>query len=297
MYIFTEDKITMILENDRKKVTIIKTIFIIVIAIAIIVGSVFLLPKIQKYLPRNSQESSTENPQAESEAEKDTEPTIFALSNILLYSSANAINNSDTQKDYWNLGIYQYTDISITIDNHVYSSKLTSKNLVTKLYIDNINFSAKPKLGTPGLFYKNPNSLGLAIVNDLDNELKDQVYFTVNSNNENIDYSKPSFYTDCSNPITLSYVNSNVHSSLIVRNGTGGITFDGSLLKKANTKLENISATINFTIHIINANNDEFTCDVSLPIVLEDDKTSIYNGHFVQEIEQPDEYKFTKVKK
>lgn len=285
----------MILENNRKKVTIIRIIFLIIIVIAIAVGSIILVNK----LPKNEKQDVAEQNSSENETEspKEDEQTIFAINNILLYSSANAINNSDTQKDYWNLGIYQYTDISLNINNHVYSSKLTSKNLVKKMYIDNLSFSTKPNLGTPGLFYKNPNSLGIAITNDLDNQITDRMDFTINSSNENIDYTKPTFYTDCSNPITLSYVNSNVYSSFIVQNGAGSVTFDGSLLKKSGTKLENIATTINFTIHIINANDDEFICDVSIPLKFEDESTSIYNGHFVQEIEDQDNYKFTKVNK
>ena len=282
----------MILENNRKKVTIVKIVFAILIVIAIIVGFIFISGKKSN---NQNENSNPDNPQADT-PEKEEE-TIFAINNILLYSSANAISNSDTQKDYWNLGVYQYTDISLSINNHVYSNKLTSKNLVKRLYIDNINFSVKPALGTPELFYKNPNLIGVPMTNDLDNKINERLDFTVNSTNDGVDFKIPSFYTDCSNPITLSYVNSNVYSSLIVQNGAGAVTFDGSLLKKSGTKLENIAVTIDFKIHIINGNNDEFVCDVSLPLKFEDDKTSIYDGHFVEEIEKQEDYKFKKVNK
>ena len=284
----------MILENNRKKVTIIKIIFIAIIIIAIAVGIIIFVDK----RPKNENSTaSSETTSQDGDEDKKDEQTIFAIDNIILYSSANAINNSDTQKDYWNLGIYQYTDISLSINNHMYSSKLTSKNLVKKLYIDNLSFSVKPALGTPGLFYKNPNSLGVPKINDLDNQITDRMDFEVNSTNDSVDYTKPSFYTDCSNPLTLSYVNSNVYSSFIVKNGRGAVTFDGSLLKKSSTKLENIAVTINFTIHLTNANDDEFVCDVSLPLKFEDENSSIYDGHYVQEINDKENYKFIKVEK
>jgi len=201
---------------------------------------------------------------------------------------------SNIKQQYWNLNIYQYTDISLNINNHVNSDKLTSKNLVKKLYIDNVNFSTKPTLGNPNLFYKNPNSLGIGIVNDLDNKIEDKMDFSVISKNEDVDYKIPSFYADCSNPITLSYVNSNVYSSFILENNSGGITFDGTLLKKSNTLLSNIRVTVDFTIHLINANDEEYICNVSLPINLSDDNSTIYNGHYAKQLTDLDNYKFVK---
>lgn len=277
----------MILENNRKKVIAFRIFFFIVILILIIAFFV--------YKNHNSNKENDNKLLNEvSTAISPKEDTIFKIDNIFLYSSANATNNSDTQKDYWNLNIYQYTDISLHINNHVNSDKLTSKNLVQKLYIDNVHFSTKPTLGTPGLFYKNPNSLGIGIVNDLDNQIEDKMDFSVISKNEDVDYKIPSFYADCSNPITLSYVNSNVYSSLILENNSGGITFDGTLLKKSNTLLSNIKVTVDFKVHIINANNEEYICNVSLPINLSDDNSTIYNGHYANQLTDLDNYKFVK---
>ena len=281
----------MILENDRKKVITFRIVFGIVIFI-IIIGVIIYFNLINK-----TDDASSKNNQNISQGSKsnEDEETIFEIDNILLYSSANALNNSETQKDYWNLNIYQYTDMSISINNHVYSDKLTSKNLVSKLYIDNVNFSVKPTLGSPGLFYKNPNSLGMPVVDDLDNQITDRMDFTVNSVNSTVDYTKPSFYTDCSNPLTLSYVNSNVYSSLIIKNNASSVTFDGSLLQKSGTKLSNIQATVNFTIHIENALGEEYICDVEIPIPLEDESQSILDGHYVTELTNLEEYKLTRV--
>ena len=273
----------MILENDRKKVIAFRIFFLIVILI-LIIGFII-------YRHNNSNKENDNKLLNEvSSAVSPKEDTIFKIDNIFLYSSANATNNSDTQKDYWNLNIYQYTDISLNINNHVNSDKLTSKNLVKKLYIDNVNFSTKPTLGNPNLFYKNPNSLGIGIVNDLDNQIEDKMDFSIISKNEDVDYKIPSFYADCSNPITLSYVNSNVYSSLILENNSGGITFDGTLLKKSNTLLSNIRVTVDF----INANDEEYICNVSLPINLSDDNSTIYNGHYAKQLSDLDNFKFVR---
>lgn len=280
----------MILENNRKKVMTFRIIFFIVILVLIIGFFIY------RYNHNNNEKKNNIITEI-SNTIAPKEDTIFKIDNILLYSSANATNNSDTQKDYWNLNIYQYTDISLNINNYVNSDKLTSKNLVKNLYIDNVNFSTKPTLGNPSLFYKNPNSLGIGIVNDLDKQIDGKMNFSVISKNEDIDYTIPSFYADCSNPLTLSYVNSNVYSSLILENNSGAITFDGTLLKKSNTLLSNIRATIDFTIHIINSNDDEYVCNVSLPISLEDNDSTIYDGHFVKQLTNLDDYKFVRVNK
>ncbi len=283
----------MILENNRKKVIAFRIVLGIIV-IAILISSIIYFINID--FSKSKKTNDTKNPIISTP--KEEEPTIFKIKSILLYSSANALNNSETQKDYWNLNIFQYTDMSFYIDNYAYSDKLTSKNLVKSLYIDNVNFSVKPVLGTPGLFYKNPNSLGVPIVGDLDNKITDKVEFTVNTDNESVDYTKPSFYADCSNPLTLSYVNEGVYPSLVIKNNSDIVTFDGSLLQKSGTVLNNIKATVNFTIHLINAQDEEYTCNISLPITLSDDTSSIYDGHFVQELNTlGDEYNFVKVSK
>ena len=56
-----------------------------------------------------------------SNAEKNIQSkTIFSIDKIVLYSSASAIKNNNTyQKAYWDLDIYQFTDIAIYLNNKV----------------------------------------------------------------------------------------------------------------------------------------------------------------------------------
>ena len=85
--------------------------------------------------------------------------SVFRVNRILLYSSGNAIDNSSNQS-LQDLGICQYTDIAISIDNTSYISDLNSTNTVKELYIDNINISTNLEDGFRYLNYKNLNNFG-----------------------------------------------------------------------------------------------------------------------------------------
>ena len=89
----------------------------------------------------------------------ENESTIFSIQKIVLYSSANAIDNSADQslKD---MSICQYTDISIYIDNISTISELTDENTIKQLYIDNIVINSNADIGTKSLNYKNPLNFG-----------------------------------------------------------------------------------------------------------------------------------------
>ena len=93
------------------------------------------------------------------EIAEENENPIFTIQRILLYNSANAIDNSENQS-LSNLSISQFTDISIYIDNSQTVSDLTDENTVKELYIDNIDITANSDMGTKILNYKNPLNFG-----------------------------------------------------------------------------------------------------------------------------------------
>ena len=72
------------------------------------------------------------------------------------------------------------------------------------------------------------------------------------SSEDNIDYSKPILYNNCANPITLSYVNSGIKDNYTISNENNSIIYDGSLLKRCNILLNDLSTSISFTINIEN---------------------------------------------
>ena len=167
----------------------------------------------------------------------ENENSIFNIQKILLYSNANAIDNSENQslKD---VSICQYTDISIYIDNTNTISELTDENTIKQLYIDNIVASSKADIGTKVLNYKNPLNFGkYKAIEEPENHRIDFNIVNTNSENESNDYANPTFYTDCSNPISLGYLNQDIVTNYAVSQDANSVSFNGKVLKEANVKM------------------------------------------------------------
>lgn len=196
------------------------------------------------------------------------EKSIFSVNRIELFSSANVTDNT-IEKNLQDLNIYQYADISIYINNKNKQEELTNENTIKELYIDNINLEAKSQTGDRSLSYT--NSLEFAKNTDITNYTKtDRIDFDIiytNEENNKADYSKPTFYTDCSNPITLKYLNKNIVKGYKV-NKDKVISFDGKLLKEAKVSEEDIKCKIIFRINIVNNNNEKFSCWLNFDIPL-----------------------------
>lgn len=116
-----------------------------------------------------------------------------------------------------------------------------------------------------------------------------------NSENENNDYSKPTFYTDCSNPISLGYMNQDILTNYAVSKDANTISFNGKVLKEANVSLEDINYTLTFKIHIVNNLNQKFVYNMKLDVGLDDSNGGIYNGYvFKGKNTSGKEYRFFK---
>lgn len=244
------------------------------ILIFIVLISIFLFNTVKNY---NSKHEDTKD---EPVLSLTTDSNIFNVSSIQIYSSANALNNSETQKDYWDLNLFQFSDLAITVDNHVSIDGLTKKNTVKDLYIDNISYPSMPDKGHPVLYYKDSSLLGIGVI-DEEKIISDKVNFNVVSSNST-DVQEPTFYADCSNPILLSSVNQDIVSNFVIRNTNSAVTFDGNLLLDANILLSNIEYSISFSIHIINELDEEYICNLEVPIKLSDDNdiNTIYDGSY-----------------
>ncbi len=208
--------------------------------------------------------------------------SVFRISKIFLYSSANAIDNSENQS-LQNLDICQYTDISITVDNTSYIQDLTTTNTVQKLYIDNINIKTNSSSGLQSLNYKNFNNF--ATFQDISNPTDGTINFNIintNEQNDQADYNLPTFYADCSNPITLGYLNKGIVKGFSVNNEVNSLVFNGKLLQSANVNLDDIGFTLTFDIHIINYDNDSFVYHASVDGNLNNENNGIYNGYLYQ---------------
>ena len=218
--------------------------------------------------------------------------TVFSIDRIYLYSSADASSN-ETTKPVWDLNILQFTDIALYINNRS-EEGVTYENTIKEITIDNIKFN-NLQTGTPNLYYKNVNDFA-KLTNLEENKINDSIEFDI-VNSGDIDYSKPTLYSNCQNPITLEYVNSEMKEDTIISDISTPLVYDGSLLKKAGILLSQMKCTLSFTITIINNYNQKFVATVYIDIPLEDsmNNTSIYDGKIVKNIENTNLVKFVRV--
>ena len=208
---------------------------------------------------------------------KENENAIFRIDKILLYNSADGIDNSEGEI-LQNLNICQYTDIAIYIDNKSYISDLTPENTVSELWIDDIKIKKNNDIGISSLNYKNP--FDFAKFRKIENsELIKFNILNTNDENQSDQYSSPTFYTDCSNPISLGYLNTDIISNYSIQDDSSSISFNGKILKETNINLKDISYTLSFKIHIKNNQNEKFVYDISLNPLQDGEDTGIYNGY------------------
>lgn len=226
---------------------------------------------------------------------ENNENPVFRIGKIILYSSANAVDKSNGElKD---IDISQFTDIEIYIDNKVKNKEITAENTISQMYINNIKIESQSDKGEKILNYKNPLDCGKYV--DLDNWQADGILFNIvntNEKNRESDYNNSIFYTDCSNPISLGYINKNILIGCEVGNETGTITFDGTILKNAGIDLKDLEAKISFSINIINNYNEKYVCDFSIENSLESEEEGIYSGYLMKVLNpEKDQYKFIRV--
>lgn len=208
----------------------------------------------------------------------------FTLSKLIVYSSSYGENqNTNFQKNNWILNISQYSDIAIYLDHS--GEELNSSNTVKKLSLENFHLSS-PKLGNPALYYLDSLNFGTSNFNE-NYKIVDSIEFTVlNDENKNNDIQSntPVFFTDCSNPITLKYINSSIKENYTVTSNEP-IFFDGRLLQMADIPLNDLETNLQFSIHLVNHENKDFYYDISIPIDLEDEEKSVYDGNILIEKE------------
>ena len=267
---------------------ILKIVAILILVIIILIGYIFIIGK-KKSINRFANETVAM-------FEENRNP-IYTINQILLHSSANAVDNS-ADKNLQDISISQYTDIAIYIANKSKIKDLQPENTINRLYIDNIKVETNQRDSNFLFGYKNSKKFGeydeIQSVN-LDNqnviseniaddvEKKDKIEFNViHSNNENNDdFTSPKFFTDCSNPITLGFVNKNIVNHFKLEERNRKLSFDGSILKDSNVDLNKITPKISFEIHIINNANEEYFTKVFLDIPLENSEGSIKSGYII----------------
>ncbi len=257
--------------NMKKK----KKIFIIIIFIILILFAVFLSTfTIYKFIQKKNFENYFLD-----FAQKNEEP-VFKINDITLFSSCNVKNQSASATNFTIENLFQYTDIALFISS--YNDNLDLKNTLKQVWIENINFNTKPSLGEANLYFKSINNFAKS--DYLDNEpISDKLEFSISSEDET-SLDTPVLYNNLANPITLSYINSNIKTDYTITDVSSPITYDGSLLKRCNVPLTSISCNLSFDIFIKNNLDEEFKSSIFLDIPLENAESSIYDGKFLTEI-------------
>lgn len=213
---------------------------------------------------------------------EENQTSIFRVSKVILYSGADAIDNS-TNRSLQDLDICQYTDIAIHVDNMNYIHELTSKNTIQELWIDNIQIKTDSDRGFQYLNYK--NLYHFAQFDVLSTPKDNKIDFNIvnnNEENENADYSSPTFYSDCSNPISLGYFNNGVVRNYSITEETNSLSFNGKILEQAGVPLGDLHYVLTFDIHIRNYENDKFVYHASFDTNLVNENDSLYNGYLYQ---------------
>ncbi len=218
---------------------------------------------------------------------------IFRVSKIIKYSSAEAIDLTANQ-NLQDLNIHQYSDIAVYIDN--FEKELTPKNTIKELYLDNFKMDVAYEYGMPNLYYKNP--LMISKFRQIqENKIEDSLHYEIvytNAENQNSNYEKPIFFTDCSNPITIGYINEDVINNYQVTKQNGLVAFDGRIFNNLEIDLQKLSPKISFTIHIKNNLNESFVCNMSANLKLETAEGSIKSGYIIEIADDIKYYPFFK---
>ena len=216
---------------------------------------------------------------------------IFRVSKIIKYSSADAIDNT-AEQNLQDLSIQQYSDLAIYIDNG--EEDLTEKNTIKELYIDNFNIEIGYPYGTPTLYYKNPLEISkfrMLEENEIQDSLKYNIIYT-NEENENSDYQTPTFFADCSNPITIGYINKDIVNHYQVTKENGLVAFDGRIFNNVDVNLKELSPKISFTIHLKNNLEENFICNMSANLQLETEEGTVKSGYIIQIVDEIGYYRF-----
>ena len=210
-------------------------------------------------------------------ADKNQSP-VFSITNITLFSSADAQNKTNTANSFTLQNLYQYTDIALFIKN--FSDEKNLENTLKKVSIDNIKISKSTNCGNANLYFKSINNFAKSeLVSD--NIINNSFEFNISSD-DNADLNTPILYNNLANPLTFSYINQNIKSDYTITDISSPITYDGSLLKKCNINLEDLACSISFDVNITNNLDQCFKTNVFFNIPLSSDAQSIYDGNIIQ---------------
>lgn len=236
----------------------------------------------------------------------ENENPTFKVHKVLMYSSGIPIENEESLSYLNDISITQYSDIAIYINNTISAYDITDENTVKELYINNINITTDIEnndgnTSNTYLNYKNPLEFGKFVTLDsllsIDDKYTadDKIVFDIIYNNQQDtenNYNNPSFYADCSNPITLSYINDSILTNYSITDEQNLISFNGKVLGETGINLSDISYTLSFSINIVNNLDEKFICNFKLSIDLTSQNSKISNEGYLYTTNTFDEDEF-----
>lgn len=248
--------------NKKKNIliSIILVLFVIVLILAFLVFSKFVL---KANFEKSILPFANKN-----------QDVIFNINQIVFFSNCDAKNKNISTNHYTLENLYQFTDMAFFIDSPL--AEKTSKNTLKSVSIENINFNTPPKLGEPAIYFKSINNFAKSDLND-ENKINDKLDFTITSQNE-ADLNTPILYNNLANPITLSYINSNIKTDYTITNTSSAITYDGTLLPKCDVSLDDINCSFSFDILVTNNMDEKYKCTVFVDVPLTTQDKSIESG-------------------
>lgn len=191
------------------------------------------------------------------------EEEIFLIDKITVFSSCDANYKTNSINHFTIENLYQYLDIAIFINP--LDSNLTAKNTYKTVFITNFKLNTTTTLGITHLSFKSVNDFASPIyieeyiLNDESNILN----FEISSLND-LDLSSPILYNNYANPITLTYINSNIVTDYTFTDTSSSITYNGTLLNKCNIDISKIYSSFSFDIYIENNLGEKYKTTISI---------------------------------
>lgn len=266
----------IIVKEANKK--ILKIIFLLILLIIVCIAVYFYF--FQDLFIKNNLEKDSMS------FSKSNENIPFSLKEVILFSSADAEDDSVNQQLC--LNISQYCDIGI------YLNKVQDENIsISSLYIDNIVIPS-PEIGTPYLYKKRISDLGKCSF-DENNIINDTVSFNIIDSTTDLNYDNYEIYSNGTSPISLGFYNKDIKTNFFPDNSE--IYYNGTLLKEASIPISSLKCNISFRINIITNSNEHYICNINFDIPFENSDESIYTtGYITKEFESNQLNRFIKLK-
>lgn len=272
------------MKEKKKIILLIVLVIILVILLVLVYNNIISVKRANNILSKEMEQIVEEN--------KDT---VFTIQKVVLYSSAE-YEDLSIEQNLQDISIHQYTDIAVYISNDKTQDgsrkaqnteyELTEENTVSELYIDDIKVESKENLGIKLFNYKNPLEVGK--YRNIEESVERIDFKVLHENEENSgEYTEPTFFTDCSNPITVGMLNKNILEHCTASND-GTLALNGSILKNAGVNLDDLRTTISFKVYLKNNLNEEFICNVVIENDLGNGTDTIYDGYLLKVLSSDD---------